>query len=320
MLLKLVLVLVFGAVVLLVLGLGDLVTGERQLVRARLLRYTAPEGEKEERLARRRKTLGRAVLRQGGRFFASLKFAEKVEAKLARADLPLRGEEFLFLNFLLAAGAPLLFWLFTNNLSLAIPVGLVFLLAPWFYLESVQQRRLHAFNNQLSDALVVMTNSLRAGYSFLQAMEMVAREMPPPLADEFSRTLREMQLGTATEAALSNLARRVGSEDLDLIIVALLIQRQIGGNLAEILDNIAETIRERVRIKGEIKTLTAQGRLSGLIIGLLPVVLLVILFLINPVYIGLLFTEPLGLILLGGAALGEIMGVFLLRRIVDIRV
>lgn len=318
MLLKVFFVLVFGATALLVLGLVDFFTGGRQLVQERLFRYVSQKGEDESRAGK--KALGRALLRQGGRFFASLKFSDKVEAKLARASLPLRGEEFLFLNLLLAVGVPFLLWLFTNNPGLAVLGGVFALLAPWLYLERARQRRLHLFNNQLADALVVMTNSLRAGYSFLQAMETVAGEMPPPLAEEFGRAFREMQLGTAAEAALSNLSRRVGSEDLDLIVVALLIQRQIGGNLAEILDNIAETIRERVRIKGEIKTLTAQGRISGLIIGLLPVALLALLFLINPLYVGVLFTEPLGLILLGGAALGEILGVLLIRRIVDIRV
>ncbi|HHW39800.1 MAG TPA: secretion system protein [Syntrophomonadaceae bacterium] len=314
-------VLIFSATLLLAFGLYGLLTGERNIIQGRLKRYTsAQKPAAGEGLRGGRRHFGRSLLRRGGRLFAAFKLSAKVEEKLAQADLPLRGEEFLFLNLLLALGAPLFIWLLTSSVSLALLGGLFFLISPWFYLEQMRRKRLHSFNNQFADSLSVMTNSLRAGYSLLQAIEMVAREMPPPISDEFGRTLREMQLGTATEMALSNLSRRVGSEDLDLMLTALLIQRQIGGNLAEILDNIAETIRERVRIKGEIKTLTAQGRISGIIIGLLPVAIMVVLFLISPSYVSVLFTEPLGLALLGGAACGEVLGVLIIRRIVDIRV
>jgi energy-coupling factor transporter ATP-binding protein EcfA2 len=173
---------------------------------------------------------------------------------------------------------------------------------------------------ELADSLGIMTNSLRAGYSFLQAMEMVAAEAPYPLGGEYKRTLREIQLGTPTETALNNMSHRVGSDDLELVVTAIITQRKVGGNLAEILDSIAGTIRERVRIQGEIKTLTAQGRISGLIIGLLPVALVAVLFVINPGYIGMLFTEPIGLVLVGGAVIGEIVGVLIVKKIVDIKV
>jgi len=314
-------VLIFSATLLLALGLYGLLTGERNIIQGRLKRYTSLQKPGAgERLRGGRRHFGRFLLRRGSRLFAALKLSARVEEKLAQADLPLRGEEFLFLNLLLALGAPFFIWLLLSNVSMMVLGGLFFLISPWLYLEQVRQKRLHSFNGQFADSLAVMTNSLRAGYSLLQAIEMVAREMPPPISDEFGRALREMQLGTTTEAALSNLSRRVGSEDLDLMLTALLIQRQIGGNLAEILDNIAETIRERVRIKGEIKTLTAQGRISGLIIGLLPVAILFVLFLISPSYVSVLFTEPLGLALLGGAACGEVLGVLIIHRIVDIRV
>lgn len=316
-----VLVLTFAAAFLFVLGVCALLSGNYTLVAERLARYTSrrrPAASGAER--REGGAFGRRLLRRGGRIFAPLKIGERLEEKLARADIPLRGEEFLFLVVLLALGVPLLLFFLGANLRLAVAGGLVSSLLPWIYAERRRQKRLHLLNDQLADSLTVMANALRAGHSFLQAMEMVAGETAPPLAEEYGRALREMQLGTSAEAALNNLSRRVGSEDLDLVITALLIQRQVGGNLSEVLDKIAETIRERVRIKGEIRTLTAQGRLSGLIIGLLPLVLLGLLFVINPVYVATLFSDPLGILLVGGAALGEVLGIAIIRRIVDIRV
>ncbi|WP_161484957.1 type II secretion system F family protein [Neomoorella mulderi] len=183
-----------------------------------------------------------------------------------------------------------------------------------------QNKRRIKFNGQIGDALVVMANALRSGFSFLQAMDMVRREMPDPIAKEFGTALLEMNWGSSTETALLGLTERVKSDDLDLVITAVLIQRQVGGNLAEILDNIAHTIKERVRIKGEIKTLTAQGRISGLIIGLLPIVLSTVIYLLNPGYLSLLFTTKTGVIMLLSAVLAQLMGVIMIRRIIRIEV
>lgn len=315
-------VLVFGATLLFALGFFGVWDGEKSLIQSRLKRYTSlrQQAPGEGLRGEKKRALSRSLLKRCSRIFADLKLAARVEEKLVQGDIPLRGEEFLFLTLVLAVGAPLVIWVLTSRLSLAL-LGCIFLLfSPWLYLEQRRQRRVQLFNEQFAESLAVMTNSLRAGYSLFQAIEMVAKEMPPPISDEFGRVLREMQLGTPVETALNNLSRRVGSDDLDLMLTALLIQRQIGGNLAEILDNIAEAIRERVRIKGEIKALTAQGRISGLIIGILPLALMFVLFLLNPSYVGILFEDPVGLALLGGAAFGEILGVLIIRRIVDIRV
>ena len=176
------------------------------------------------------------------------------------------------------------------------------------------------FNRQLGDALIIIANSLRTGYSFMQAMDMVAREMKPPISSEFSRTVKEMNLGTTTEIALGNMAKRIDSEDLDLVFTAVLIQRQVGGNLSEVLDNIARTIRERVRIRGEIRTLTAQGRMSGLIVGLLPVAMGFVIYLLNPEYIRVLFSHPIGRLMLIAATVSQVIGIILIRRIVDIEI
>jgi len=148
----------------------------------------------------------------------------------------------------------------------------------------------------------------------------VAREMLPPISVEFARTVKETNLGIPMEDALVSMAKRVNSKDFDLVITSVLIQRQVGGNLAEILDNIARTIRERVRIRNEIKTLTAQGRISGVIVGLLPFGLALAIYLLNPEYISLLFVHPVGKMLLAGGFVGQLIGILLIRRIVAIEV
>ncbi|HEX3031371.1 MAG TPA: type II secretion system F family protein, partial [Bacillota bacterium] len=180
--------------------------------------------------------------------------------------------------------------------------------------------RVAKFNAQIGEALAVMSNSLRAGFSFLQTLDMVSREMPPPIGDEFARCLREINLGTQTEQALINLGQRIESDDLDLILTAVLIQRQVGGNLAEVLDSISLTIRERIRIKGEIRTLTAQGRLSGIIIGSMPIILGVLLLLISPGYINPLFESSVGWGLVIGGICSQSIGMLLIRKVVNIEV
>jgi tight adherence protein B len=203
-------------------------------------------------------------------------------------------------------------------------VGAVF---PRFYLRRRQARRLRQFNEQLPDTITLLANSLRAGSSFLQGIELVSREARPPISEEFERVVREMQLGMALQPALNNLVRRVASEDLELMVTAIQIQSQVGGNLATVLDAIAFTIRERVRIMGEIQTLTAMQRYSGYVITLLPVGLAGILFLVSPTYINPMFEKPpemLGLptgvifFLLGLISMG--IGYVFIRRIVDIKV
>ncbi|NLC10726.1 MAG: secretion system protein, partial [Firmicutes bacterium] len=171
---------------------------------------------------------------------------------------------------------------------------------------------------QLSEGLTVMANSLRAGFSFMQAVDTLSKEMPPPLSTEFARLLKEMNLGTTTESALDNLMRRVDSKDLDLVVTSVKIQRQVGGNLAEIIDNIAKTIQQRNKLQGHLKTLTAQGRISGLIIGLLPIFIILFVSLLNPSYLTTLVTNPAGLFMLAYALVSEIIGFLIIKKIVTI--
>jgi tight adherence protein B len=183
-----------------------------------------------------------------------------------------------------------------------------------------RKKRLEAFTKQIVDALTLISSSLKAGYSFIQSMEVVAQEVPAPLGEEFSLAMHEMSLGATVEESLEEMVQRVGSDDLALVVTAVLVQRQTGGNLAEVLDNIAETIRERIRIRGEIRTLTAQGRISGWIVGLLPVGLGAAVSAINPSYMSVLFRHPLGLLFLLLGACGQVIGVLVIRKIVQIEV
>ena len=227
----------------------------------------------------------------------------------------------------LGAEAGLLPCLFTRSMTDATIFSIlgagVGLFSPRFYVRYLHTKRLKDFNNQLGDSLNLMVNGLRSGYSVLQAMEAVARELPNPIAVEFRRIVQEIQLGLPMEAALEHLLERINSDDLDLVVTAINIQREVGGNLAEILDVISYTIRERVRIKGEIQTLTAQGRATGYAITALPIGLGLLLFVVNRPYIGSLFdpaNQPCGW---GMVITGLIMiaiGGAIVRKIVDIEI
>lgn len=274
----------------------------------------------ENKAPDKRDKWGFKVLEYLGKLVGTRGLNTKIDKELARADIPLKGEEFWGLTLLLSLGMGILTYVFTRNLFFTTAVVSYSAYLPWGAVRVKQNKRRAKFNGQIGDALVIMANALRSGFSFLQAMDMVRKEMPDPIAKEFGIALLEMNWGSSTEAALAGLSERVKSDDLDLVITAVLIQRQVGGNLAEILDNIAHTIRERVRIKGEIQALTAQGRISGLIIGLLPMVLAVVIYTLNPGYLSLLFTTKAGLMMLAGAGLAELLGVLMIRQIIRIQV
>lgn len=258
-------------------------------------------------------------------------FYGRIRARIIRADARLRVSEYILLLLLagLVVGA-LAYWLFDGGWLLTIVGFIIGLQIPRIYLNVVANRRIAAFNNQLSDTINLWVNALRSGYSVLQSMETIASEMPPPVSTEFERVVQEVRLGISLADALENMVRRMPSEDLDLVVTAVNIQREVGGSLADVLDNISFTIRERVRIKGEIRTLTAQGRLSGWIIGLLPIALTLIIYAINPEYISRLWAQappyvpgtsiPAGWIAIGVSVIMVLAGVWLIRRIVDIEV
>jgi len=189
---------------------------------------------------------------------------------------------------------------------------------PKIFLSIKKKKELKLFDEQLTEGISIISNSLKAGYSFLQSMSVVMEETKDPFAKEFKTLFKEMSLGISEEEALGNLMNRVESEDLRLMVNAILIQKDIGGNLSEILDNIAETVRERQKIKNEIKTLTAQGRLSGWIVAMLPVFLGSFIFIFNREYMILLFTTPIGLAMVFAAFISQCFGFLMIRKIINI--
>lgn len=256
-------------------------------------------------------------LRILGSIFAPKVFRKNIGEELLKADILLRAEEFIGITILAGFTGGVLGDFF-NGTGAAIVFSLLGLFVPVIFLNMKKKARMNKLSSQMGDCLTVMTNSLRAGFSFLQTMDQVGKELPAPLGAEFARTTREIGFGLTAEDALKNMAKRLESDDLDLMVTAVLIQRQIGGNLAEILDNISHTIKERVRIKGEIRTLTAQARMSGWIIGLLPVVLFAALTVMSPEYMSLFFQTKMGWMLLGGGVVSELFGVFIISRIVKV--
>lgn len=254
-------------------------------------RPSAEQIKLDEEAAKVGKSARDQVREQLDNMLSNQGFAGNIRAQLRKADLKLTVPEYLGLHLAAAGGLALVGVLFGNFAFAGIgAVGGLFI--PRIYVGIRQNQRRNQFNNQLGDVLNLWVNSLRAGYSVVQAMEAVAREAPAPASVEFKRVVSEIAIGIPVETALANMLSRVESEDLDLVFTAVNIQREVGGNLAEILDTISETIRERVKIKGEIKTLTASGRATGTLIGLLPVILAVFLLFINPTYMGQLFFGP----------------------------
>lgn len=304
------------AVVALVIGLSAPAAGEA-LVEERLGEPARkPKRRKREEEGERREGVVTAAV---NRAVEGRSFAENLSTQLAQANLKWTVGEFLILTALISLLLGLLFYAVRRYVL--IPIGIVggFFL-PRVYLGMRRSQRLKAFNDQLSDALNLMVNSLRAGYSTIQALEVISNEMPAPISEEFGRVVLELQLGVPFDVAMANLLRRMPSEDMELIVTAMTVQREVGGNLAEVLDAISFTIRERVRIKGEIRTLTAQGRYTGYLITALPFVLTTIIYLINPEFMGVLFTDPCGWLMIGIALVLIVVGYLVVSKIVNIEV
>ena len=240
--------------------------------------------------------------------------------QLARANVKVTVGEFVALTIILVIAGPGVAYLLSRDPIIAGAALILAVFIPRVYIAALRGRRLKAFSSQLGDTITLMVNSLRAGYSIMQAMEAVSREMNPPIATEFGRVVQEQQLGLGMEQALENMLRRIPSEDLDMMITAINVQREVGGNLAEVLDAISYTIRERVRIKGDIRALTAQSRWSGYMISLVPLVVTGVVYLINPGFMSLLFTHICGWIMLAYAIVGIILGYIVILKIVNIDV
>jgi tight adherence protein B len=256
--------------------------------------------------------LNRAIAQRG--------VGSNMATQLARADLKITVGEFMAATVILVIGAGGVVYFLQRDILITAVVCLVAFFVPRIYVNMARGRRLKAFTNQLGDTIQLMVNGIRAGYSILQAMEAVSHEMGPPIADEFGRVVQEVQLGLTLELAMNNMLRRVPSDDLDMMITAINVQREVGGNLAEVLDSIAFTIRERVRIKGELQAMTGQSRMSGYMVGLVPVFLVVFLYLINPGYMGQMIEHQCGYAMLACAAIGVAAGFAVMNKVMQIDV
>ena len=239
--------------------------------------------------------------------------------ELEKSDISKKTEDFIIIWIVVTFVPGLLFMLIFKNQLIAPMLMIIGAVAPIMYMKSKQKKRRDMFESQLSDALMIASNCLKSGLTFNQAMDTISSECDDPIKSEFKRTVNEITFGSSQDEALEAMAKRVKSEDFDLVVSAVSIQRQTGGNLSEILDTIAGTIRERYKIKGEIKTMTGQGRVSGMIIGVLPIALLLIMSLINKELIMTLFTTTIGKTLIIISVCLETVGAIVINKIVTIK-
>jgi tight adherence protein B len=299
----------FLGVLLIIVGFYQ-ARGSKSLTQRRLETleaYSAPRAERGVPLA----------LREQGSAWA-----ERTRVQLERAGLALKLHEYIALRVLVGLVAFAVVLILTMGTPLGVLLGIlagaVGYMLPAFYVRMRIARQIRKFNDQLDGMLTMVSSSLRAGFGLLQALDLAADQLQPPMSTELQRLLRDTHMGASIEEALENLHERVGSYDLDVIITAILIQRSVGSNLSEVLDKVAHTIRERARIRGEINTLTAQKRLSGWIVGLMPAAFVLLMLAVNFEYMSLLFTDPVGRMLLILAVVLDVIGIVAIKRIVTV--
>lgn len=319
----LMLILVLGgglALTLLVIGIVVTATSEKSLVDQRLGPYFNDEYANAAKKAEKDSPIGDWLNDQ----LEGSSYGDNIARELARADLKLKPAEYFAAMIISAFGFGVVLWFLGGRSNITGVMGaLLGLFIPRLYVKQQQRKRLLHFGDQLSDMLNLMVNGLRAGYSALQAMEAVSREMPSPISDEFRRVVQEVQLGISLENALQSLLRRIPSDDLDLIITAMNVQRDVGGNLAEVLDTISFTIRERVRIKGEVRVLTSQVVYSGRFLSMMPLIISTLLWFLNRKYMMMFFnpdTRVPGIIALSIGSFMVMIGYFVMMRIAKIDV
>ncbi|MEG1547266.1 MAG: type II secretion system F family protein [Clostridia bacterium] len=262
------------------------------------------------------RTRGRRIKSKDG---VPLRRLERLADELYVAGIALRAEEFISIWVIVSAliptlalflGAPATFAVGMVALGAAAPIGIV---------KFKRNKMLSLFGKQLTDALTIICNALRAGLSFQTAMQTISTEMEEPISKEFGRVYRECQMGMPLETSLNRMVRRTGNQDLELVCSAVIIQRQIGGNLAQIIENISGTINQRIQLRGEIKAMTASGSMSGYIIGALPVLLLVALMLLNPGYVNVFFVTQAGRVMLVISVVLEVIGFTIVKKIINIK-
>lgn len=245
--------------------------------------------------------------------------SKKFEEDLTASGIKLNAREYLIAWISFTMLPALLLTLFGKSFITIFGAGIIGFIMPPLLVKRAKKKRLQLFNKQLGETLVVMGNCIKSGYSFQQAMESIAKDMQPPISIEFSTAIREIRFGVKTEEALNNMVERTQNPDLALLVSAVVTSNRVGANLSDILDNISATIKDRIKIRDEVRVLTAQGRMSGLIIGLLPVFITLMLMLMNPDYIKAFFNSTLGQIMVGAGVLFEAIGFLTIKKIVDIK-
>lgn len=242
------------------------------------------------------------------------------ELKAQQANLPVTGQEYM----MLVGGSAVLFFVLLAIATLQLSEPLLFAVG-WvvfasLYVQFKAKRRMKQFTNQLGDAIAMMSNAIKSGFTFQQAMDIVAKEIKGPISEEFVRALNEIQLGVTLEEALEGICQRVKDDDFEMVAMSVVIQRQVGGNLSQILDTVGETIRDRIKLKGEIKSLTAEGVMSGWTIALLPIILAIVCRVMNPNYFTELLATDFGQYLVFACALSEICGGLIIRYIINVKI
>lgn len=249
-----------------------------------------------------------------------LQHGRRIELLMQQADWPIRGTEFEAILLLWGGLVGLITFLVTLKGAMFFAGALAGILMGLALLGLRIRRRRKKFTNQLGDMLTMVANALRAGFSFMQAFELISREMDAPMGREVQLVVNEVNLGNTLESALDNMQRRVASPDFELVVTAVLIQRQVGGDLASILDTISETIAERVRMRREVMTLTAQGRASALVVSCIPIGLAAAVSILNPNYLKPLIETELGRMFIVAAVILQLIGFIVIHRIVDIEI
>ncbi len=289
---------------------------------ARRMRYYAGDMDTQEKPKEIKPLAERFMdfLRSAGKLLSNIRHARGLDLKMQKAGIPLLGTEFLILLAISMIAAFVVGSFISSKLHVGVLAALGIAMAEYVYVLLKIDRREAAFTNQLGDCLMMVANAMRAGFSFLQAMDLISKEMEPPISDEFKHVMRDISLGASVERALEDMDRRVNSPDYSLVVTAVLIQQQVGGDLAQILDTISGTIQDRIRMRREVRTLTAQGRASGWVLAALPIATGLLLSVISPGYMDPLLKSTAGKMAIGSAVVLEIIGFFVIQRIIDIDV
>ncbi|SFN95035.1 type II secretion system F family protein [Proteiniclasticum ruminis] len=312
---------VFFSVLLLLVGLYLLFFGKSAQIQHRMekIRTSDVENYAEERGENQQLPRNELFLSKLSRIGFIGKIYDKNKDTLTKAHLPLKPEELFGISVLLSGAVGILLYLLKVPVFIVIIVMLILYMIPGLYVRMAKVSRGKKLNNQLPEALSILSNGLRAGLSFTQSMLVAGKEMEDPIAFEFNKIVRDNSLGKPIDEALSDFSKRTDDEDIDIFVTAILIQRQVGGNLSEILDVLANTIRDRIKLRGDIKTITAQSKMSAVVVGSIPFVLAIILNLLNPEFMLPLFNTLIGNILIGVVLTMQTIGVLILVKIIKVK-